>query len=287
MDGSGVHSGLILPIQVTELLDISGGIFTIGHLMRRVDGAQGLRNGVAEHRGMLQRQPNMLIIMVVGAFRGMITIFVVFMGILVMFFLFVVVMLALLHPLNCFFYFHAFSQNFHQVHGHQISVGSTGQGVLHPGIRFAACVEKQVAVRDGNHIVGGRLEAVEIHPIVQEHRQLHVVSLIPQDFPNPVVLWENGGDNPQLFAAAVRDGRSAAAGQEPYSQGKGKQNGNCFFHMDKTSEFTQKLKNGRKNTRGSGRVPRKPALDGQTNPLVISVSFNSEVLPSTKPAKMQ
>ena len=177
--------------------------------MLRVNGTQGVRNGAAEQYGMLQRQPDMFIIMAVGTFRGVIAIFmmfmvmlmivffVVFMGILgILFLLMVVMMLALLHSLNHFLCFYAVPQHLHQVHGHQIGIGGVGQGVLYPGVRLSSCVEKQVTVEDGNHIIGGRLEAVEIHAIVQEHRQLHMVGPIPQDLPHPVVLRENSGDDP-------------------------------------------------------------------------------------------
>ena len=248
-----VCGGLVLPVQVGQLLAIGIGVGLIGVPVGRVDGAQGVRNGPAEGAGVLEGEPDVLVgvvvvllVVLVGLF-GLVSVVVcvflvvfvvvavvVVILVVVVIFVVVVVMVVFLHPLHIFY---AVSQYLHQVQGDPVGVAGVGQGVLHPGVRFAAGIEKQVAIGDGDHVVRRGLEAVQVHAVVQEHGQLHPVGLVAQNLPDPVILRENGGDDAQLVVGLFGGGRGSAAGQKSCGDQQGEQDGTKFFHNNKTSEI--------------------------------------------------
>ena len=47
-------------------------------------------------------------------------------------------------------------------------------------------------------IVGGGLIAVQVYTVIQQHGDFGAVRLVPQNFTDPVVFREDGGDNADL-----------------------------------------------------------------------------------------
>ena len=82
-------------------------------------------------------------------------------------FLFLVVLFFLLHPFHGFFLFYGIPQGLQQVDDLPVFARSAFQSVLHPFIRLAAYIDKQIAVGELDEIVGGGLIAVQVYAVIQ------------------------------------------------------------------------------------------------------------------------
>ena len=166
--------------------------------------------------------------------------------------------LCFLHPFNGLLRFYGISQHFQQVDDLHLPIGGVFQDILHPAVGLAAHIEKQVAVGNLDDVIRRRLVAVQINAAAQQHGQVGALGLVAENFLDPVVLGENGGDNAQFvgIALALLCGvLFAAAGKQANRHGQRKKDGKNFLHhTDKTSEF---LKNRRKNTRAAAK-PQEP-----------------------------
>ena len=79
----------------------------------------------------------------------------------------VMVVFFLLHTLNGFFCFHGIAQHFQQIDDLHILVGGIFQSVIDPTVRFAADIDKEVAIRDFDNIISSGLVAVQVNTVVQ------------------------------------------------------------------------------------------------------------------------
>ncbi len=107
----------------------------------------------------------------------------------------IVVVLLFLHSFNGFFRFYGIAQSFQKIDDLHVFVGCTFQSVLNPFVRFAAYINKQVASRDFDNIVGSGLIAVQVNAVVQQHCQLIVVRFAAENFAYPVIFGKDGCNN--------------------------------------------------------------------------------------------
>ena len=140
-----------------------------------------------------------------------------------------VVVAVLLHPLNDFFCFYGITQYLQQIDNLHIPVGGISQSILHPFVGLAAYIDKQVAIWDFNNIISGRLIAVQVNAVIQQHCDFCVISLVTKDFPNPVIFRKNGGDNAQ-FISLIGIILLSAAGKSADKHEKRKQQRSYLFH---------------------------------------------------------
>ena len=221
--GSIVHHRLIFAIQSGQLFQIGRSVSGIDIPVGRVDRFQCIVDSIAESFSVLQGQPDVFIVLrlifVLGFF------------------------LLGLHAFHDFFLFYLLAQHIQQVNDLHILIGGFLQGIFHPAIRLTADINEQIAVRDFDNIVCGRLVAVQIHAIVQQHGKLGVIGFIAEDFAHPVILREDGRDDFQglivtLRCRRCRNGRRfglSAAAQNASSQQKTKKYSEYtfeFFHRN-------------------------------------------------------
>ena len=153
-----------------------------------------------------------------------------------------------LHSGLCRFRLNGVLQHIQQINDLHILVGGVFQSLIYPFIGLAAHIDKQIAVGYLDNVVGGRLIAVQIDAVVQQQGNLSVVCLVSQNFTDPVVLREDGGDNADFCLRRgfrLGWGRSGgrgggngghigwicAAGQHSGQHQNRKQCGNYFFHI--------------------------------------------------------
>ena len=149
--------------------------------------------------------------------------------------LLLVVMLLLLHTLYGFFCLCGIAQHVQKPDDLPVLVGRIFQSVLHPAVGLAADIEKEIAFGNFNNIINGWLIAVQINAAVQQRGYLSTVSLVTEDFPDPVVCGENGRDNVQLIGCcgSVLGG---TAGKHSCRNPKCQQQRKYFFHKVFTSK---------------------------------------------------
>ena len=169
-----------------------------------------------------------------------------------------VVVALLLHPLDGLLRFHGIAQHLQQVDDLHLLVDGVFQDVLHPAVGLAAHIDEEVAVGDLDDVIRCGLVAVQVNTVVQQHGQIGALSFVSENFSDPVILRENGGDNAQFVGIALARlcvVLFAAAGKQADRHGQRKNQGDNFLHsIDKTSEL---LKNRRKNTRAAAK-PQEP-----------------------------
>ena len=215
-------------IQRGQLLSISVSIGGVGILVVGVKLLQGSGNGINQGFGVLQGQPDVLVVFLF---------LVVPMVLMVLFFR--------LHAFHSFFLFYGIPQDLQQVYDLPVLVASAFQSVLHPAVGLAAYIDKQVAVGELDEIVGGGLIAVQVNPLVQQHGDFGAVRLVPQNFTDPVVFREDGGDYADLlFRGRLGLGPSRrgcnsrhfslirAAGQNSHQHQSREQCGKNILHID-------------------------------------------------------
>ncbi len=174
-----------------------------------------------------------------------------FLVLMLVLFALVMVVLGFLHALDHFFGLDAVAKNLQQIDDLHVLIDGIFQRVLDPAVGLAADIDKEVAVGNFDNIIGSGLIAVQINAVVQKHGDLSVVSLVAEDFPDPVVFRENGGDDFQFlrfgrglrFRRILRGGRLrrgqgsffrrrlTAPGSERTHQNNSKQHSDKFFHI--------------------------------------------------------
>ena len=138
-----------------------------------------------------------------------------------------------LHTLNGLFCFHGIAQHLQQINDLHILVGGFLQRVIHPFIGLAAYIDEQVAVGNLDDVIRCGLVAVQVNTVVQQHGQVGALGLVAENFLDPVVFWENGGDNAQFIGIALARLCGilfAAAGKQADHHGQHKKQGNHFLH---------------------------------------------------------
>ena len=138
-----------------------------------------------------------------------------------------------LHTLNGLFCFHGIAQHLQQINDLHILVGGFLQRVIHPFIGLAAYIDEQVAVGNLDDVIRCGLIAVQVNTVVQQHGQVGALGLVAENFLDPVVFWENGGDNAQFIGIALARLCGilfAAAGKQADHHGQHKKQGNHFLH---------------------------------------------------------
>ena len=146
----------------------------------------------------------------------------------------------LFHALHHFFVFHSIPQHLGQSQHLAIGITLVLQRILYPLVGNTTHMNQQVRIGDGHHVGGGGLEAVQVHAILHQEGQFHLICLIAQNVSYPVIFREDGGYNPQGLLGAVHSicllagsGGGLASGkiQSHSSGGKpaGKTNG--FLHI--------------------------------------------------------
>ena len=106
------------------------------------------------------------------------------------------------------------------------------QDVIHPFIGLAAHIDEQVAVGNLDDVIRCGLVAVQVNTVVQQHGQVGALGLVAENFSDPVVFWENGGDNAQFIGIALARlcvVLFAAAGEQADRHGQRKNQGIIFF----------------------------------------------------------
>ena len=166
--------------------------------------------------------------------------------------------LCFLHPLNGLLRFCGITQHIQQIDDFYILIVGVFQDALHPAVGLAAHIDEQVAVGNLDDVIRRGLVAVQVNAAVQQHGQIGALGLVAENFSDPVVFGENGGDDAQFVGIALPllyGVLFAAAGKQADHHGQRKKDGKNFLHhMDKTSGF---LKNRRKNTRAAAK-PQEP-----------------------------
>lgn len=125
-----------------------------------------------------------------------------------------VVILCLLHTLHNFLLQHRIPQHFHHTEGAAVGIGGGGKHPFHPGIRFPAIVEEQVALPDGEHIRRCGLIAVQVRAAVEQQGELHLPGPVAEHLTHPVVFREDGGNNLQTDRTRSRLGLRGTAGEQ-------------------------------------------------------------------------
>ena len=143
----------------------------------------------------------------------------------------VVIMLRFLHTLDHFFGLDAVAKDIQQVDDLHILVGGIFQSIVHPAVGLTADIDKQVAVGNFDNIISSWLIAVQVNAVVQQHCDFSVVSLVTEDFFDPIVFGEDGGDNAQ-FVSLIGIVLLSAAGKNADERQKRKQQRSYFFHRD-------------------------------------------------------
>ena len=186
--------------------------------------------------------------------------------------------LCFLHPLNAFFCFHGITQHIQQIDDFYILIVGVFQDAFHPAIGLAAHVDEEVAVGNLDDVIRRGLVAVQVNAAAQQHGQVGPPGLVSENFLDPVVLRENGGDNAQFvgIALALLCGiLFAAAGKQADRHGQHKKQGNHFLHsIIKPPNFekcAQKYKGSSKTARA---YPKTDRLRPCKSPV-----FNSKALP--------
>jgi len=189
-----------------------------------------------------------------------------------------VVVTVLLHPFNGLLRFYGISQHFQQVDDLSLLIVGVFQDALHPAIGLAAHVDEEVAVGNLDDVIRRGLVAVQVNAAAQQHGDLGIIRLVAENFLDPVVLRENGGDNAQFvgIALALLCGiLFAAAGKQADRHGQHKKQGNHFLHsIIKPPNFekcAQKYKGSSKTARA---YPKMDRLRPCKSPI-----FNSKALP--------
>ena len=111
----------------------------------------------------------------------------------------VMIVCCFLHTLDHFFVFDVVSQDLQQIDDLHILVGGVFQSVFDPTVGLTTHIDKEVAVGDFENIIGGGLVAVQVNTVVQQHCYFGVISLVTEEFFDPVVFRENSGDNFQFI----------------------------------------------------------------------------------------
>ena len=247
----GGEHRLIFRVEGGKFFLICRGVLAIRFGMRGVGALQCVFNGVAEDGGIFQRQPDMLVVlvlvvfmlmlfghrvMVVGLVGGVMivvmllvgivvislsrVVIVVLMAVAVVMIMVMVMVFVLFHTLDVFLRTGAIPHDVHEIDDNHIFIRRRFQRVLYPFVRFAADVNEYVAVRDLQNILGGRLVAVQIDAFVEQHRQFDMALFVADDFPRPVIDRENRSDNGKLrrFFLVLGGRLPAAAGQGKHRQ---------------------------------------------------------------------
>ena len=124
-----------------------------------------------------------------------------------------------LHPFRQFFLQGQIPQPADQPNHFSVRIHRLFQGILHPEIRLAADIYKNIARGHLHDILRRRLETVRVHPVIQQQRHIRFRRLLAQNIHNPVVFRKNGGHNGEtpvirtVFRASRTDGSGTASRQ--------------------------------------------------------------------------
>lgn len=104
-------------------------------------------------------------------------------------------------------------EHIEQVDDLPVLVRRACQCIIDPAVRLAADIKEQVAVGNLYNIICGRLIAVQVNAVVEQHSNIGIVCLVTENLTDPVVFRENGGNDLQFAAVLFGERRTAAAGQ--------------------------------------------------------------------------